>query len=353
MLKSFEEVKSQGSLDYQAFEQQRQDSHAKNKKGLIMGGAIGGGLVLVGIILIAVGLSIGGLLIFLGILTFGIYFAVVNSKAKKELKGKILGDIVKGIDPEFSYSVGDREFVPEFRKSGFKKSASGTTVDDVFIGKMNGMRFGLGEIKVVRKQSEKRTITVYQGPFAHVEAAQNYGFTSIIPDTMEKALGGVGRLLQKADISRLNQKLLKIEEDQTFEKYFAVWSKDEATTKQILNPEFRSYLVGLATMSQTYVGWRDNKIYFGMDNRRDLFNLKLKNPITESTVRQFYDDFAQYYNILENVVSFVTTGSGAGGNIPSSDGIDAPPPPPAGENTDYYGPSGNETPPPPPPPPGF
>ncbi len=350
MLKSFEEVKAQGSLDIQAFEQTRLASHAKNKKGLMMGGIIGGGIAVVGAILAAVGSSgLGIFLIFVGVVVFFIYYAVVNSKAKKELKSKILGDIVKGIDPSFAYSIGDREFIPQFRNSGFVKLTSGTTVDDVFKGQINGLNFYLGEVKVVRKQGENSSITVYQGPFAYVETAQKYGYTSIVPDTMEKALGGVGRLLQKADISRLNQKLLKIEDDATFEKHFAVWSKDEQTTKSILNPEFRNYLVGLATMSKTYLGWRDNKIYFGMDNRRDLFELKLKNIITDSVVRQFYDDFAQYYNILENVISYVTTGVGAGlGSVPNANVNDNPPPPPS-PNSEYYGENQNQTPPPPPP----
>lgn len=353
MLKSFEEVKMQGSLDYQAFEQKRLESQAKNKKGLMMGGIIGGGIAVIGVILLAVANpAVGAMLIFAGAITFGIYFAVVNSKAKKELKGKILGDIVKGIDPTFTYSKGDREFIPQFRKSGFVKSTSQTHVDDVFIGQLNGARFGLGELTAKRKSGKDRYITVFQGPFAHVDSSQNYGFTSIIPDTMEKALGGVGRLLQKADISRLNQKLLKVEEDPNFEKYFAVWSKDKETTLRILNPEFRNYLVGLATMSKTYVGWRDNKIYFGMDNRRDLFNLKLKNQITEGVVRQFYNDFAEYYNILENVISYITTGTGAGSNIINNTN-DAPPPPPTNDNSEYYGPDQNETPPPPPPPKSF
>lgn len=345
MLKSFDEVKAQGGMNFQEFEQKRLDAQAKNKKGLIMGGAIGGGIALIGIILLALGIGAGGFLLFLGIIVFVVYFLVVNSKAKKELKGKILGDLVKGINPTYTYSKGDRDFIPQFRKSGFKKATSQTSVDDVFLGEINGMKFGLGEMTIKRKKSSHGNtttyVTVFQGPFAHIDSEQSYGYTSIIPDTMEKALGGVGRLLQKADITRLNQKLLKIEEDPTFEKYFAVWSKDEATTKQILNPEFRNYLVGLATLSQTYVGWRDNKIYMGIDNRRDLFTLKLKNQITEGTVRQFYDDFATYYNVLENVHSFVTTGMGVSAGIapPSADDTDAPPPPP---------PSSGDTPPPPP-----
>ncbi|MBN2664145.1 MAG: DUF3137 domain-containing protein [Bacteroidales bacterium] len=346
MLKSFEEL-SQDGLNYQEFETIRQEAHAKSKKGLMIGGIIGGTLVVVGIILFAVSNpAIGFFTIFIGAIIFGIYYAIVNSKAKKQVKEKVLGDLLKSIDPTFNYSKGDREFVPNFRKAGFVKSTSAVHVDDVFIGQINGLQFSLGELKVTRQQGKNKHITVYQGPFAFTTTSANYGFTSIIPDTMEKSLGGIGKLLQKADISRLNQKNIRIDEDPDFERTFAVWTKDETTTRQILNPEFRSYLTGLATLSRTYIGWRDNNIYFGMDNRRDLFNLKLKNVISQSTVRQFYDDFAQYYNILENIISFVTTGIGAESstNINSGD----VPPPPAANNNEYYGGNQNETPPPPP-----
>lgn len=347
MLKSFEEL-SQSGLNYQEFEKIRQEAQAKSKKGLMIGGGIGGILLLIGIIVLATGnASLGVILIIVGIAFFGIYYAMVNSKAKKQVKEKVIGDLVKAIDPTFVYSKGDREFASTFKKAGFVKSTQFVNVDDVFRGQLNGIEFGLGEVHAKRTEkrgNSTRQITVFQGPFAFAKTSNDYKYTSIIPDFMEKTLGGVGKILQKADISRLNQKNIRIDEDPDFEKSFAVWTKDETTTRQILNPQFRSYLTNLASMSKTYVGWRDDKIFFGMDNRRNLFELKLKNEISQSIVRQFYDDFAQYYNVLENIISFVTTGIGAGGNT-SATPEDVPPPPPTNNN--------NETPPPPPPKPKF
>ncbi len=309
MLKTFEELKSSGGLNFQEFEQTRIAMQAKNKKGIMLGGIVGGVITIVGVILLSLNSGFGGFLLFAGVFTFIFWWLIANSNAKKQLKSKILGDMLKILDSSYSYSMNDRDFIPEFRKSGFKKATSGTTVDDVFKGQIMGMNFGLGEVKVVRKQGKNSTVTVYSGPFAFVQTSQKYAFTTIIPDNLESALGGFGKFLQKADISRLNQKLVTID-DTEFERYFAVWTKDENQAKTILNPEFRNYLKVLASTSPTYVGWRDDKLYFGMDNRRDLFNVKLKTIISESLVRQFYDDFVQYYTILNNIVSFITTGSG-------------------------------------------
>ena len=345
MLKSFEEL-SQSRLNYQEFEKIRQNAHAKSKKGLMIGGGIGGILLLIGIIILATGnASLGVILIIVGIAFFGIYYAMVNSTAKKQVKDKVIGDLVKSIDPTFIYSKGDQDFVENFKKTGFIYSTPNIYVDDVFRGEINGLQFNLGELRIAYEQDEDNdeNITIYQGPFAFTTTSSNYSFTSIIPDKLEKSLGRLGKIFQKINISRPNQKNIRIDEDPDFEKNFAVWTKDETTTRQILNPQFRNYLTNLASMSKTYVGWRDDKIFFGMDNRKNLFELKLKNKISQSTVRQFYDDFAQYYNILENIISFVTTGIGAGGNTSATPG-DVPPPPTN---------NNNETPPPPPPKPKF
>ena len=174
MLKSFEELKQSG-LNYEEFEKVRIEAQAKNKKGLMMGGIIGGAVALIGIILLAIGnagLGIG--LIVIGIIVFGVYFAIVNSKAKKEVKQKILGDMLASIDTSFKYSKGDRDFLPRFRKSGFVKSASSTTIDDVFKGQMNGIPFSLGEVHAKKSRKRGNTtsyVTVYQGPFAFAQTS--------------------------------------------------------------------------------------------------------------------------------------------------------------------------------------
>ncbi len=355
MLKSFEEIKQTGNLDFAKFEQKRLDAHAKNKAGLKKGAAIGGASVLVGILLYALaikGLGIG--LIIIGIILFVAFWGIANSKAEKELKNAIFGDILKDIVPAFSYSKGNKEFGPQFKKSGFKKNISQTFVDDVFFGEIDGCKFGLGEIDVKRKQGDDTQITVFQGPFAYVEANENYPFTTIIPDLIESSLGGLGRALQKADVTRLNQKLIKLDDEQ-FEKVFAVWTKDEQRANQLLNPHFRGYLLDLSSKSPVYVGWRDNKIYFGLDNRRDLFNMNLKKEITEPILRTFYDDFAEYYNIMENIYSYIKKDLGTNTTVAADVATPPPPPPETGAESapppPPPPPPTSSTPPPPPPPP--
>ncbi len=342
MLKSFEELSAQG-FDFQAFEQKRQEMLQKRKKYLIIAGAIAGGLSLIGLIMLIAGSVFGGVVIFIGLIAGGIYYAIVASKVIKELKGTILDDMLKKIDPSFGYVTDNKAISQQFRKSGFIKSYSGVHVDDAFTGQMNGQNFTFGEIKVTKQKSSgssnsTRTVTLYKGPFAFIETGNNYQFTTVIPDKMEKLLGGVGRLLQKADITRLNQKLIKIEEDPDFEKKYAVWTKDPEFAKQLLNPIFREYLKGLASMSEVFVGVRDNFIFFGLNNHRDLFNLKLKQPISEGLIRKFYDEFKEYFNLIENIVNFVQTGQGsssaaAGETVPPPPTDDQTPPPPPDNST--------------------
>jgi len=310
MLKSFEELKQIG-FDYHVFEKMRLEQLAKRKKGLMMSGAVGGGLAVVGLILLAVG-SMGAAvaLIIVGLLVFGIWFAVVSSKVKNELKEQVMNDMLKKIDGTFVYMRRDSNFHKKFRLSGFVKSFSSVSVEDVFKGQIAGQNFTMGELVVTRKQGEKSSVTVFKGPFGFIETSNQYQFTSVIPDRLEKTLGGLGRMMQKANLSRLNQKLIKIDEDPDFEKSYAVWTKDEQTIKQILTPQFRNYLKSLAVMAGVHVGFRDNLIFFGLYNSKDLFQIKLKDAITESTVKRFYNEFSEYYTIMENIVSFSTTGTG-------------------------------------------
>ncbi len=343
MLKSFEEIKLSGNLDYQKFEEKRKKAHAKNKAGVKKALAVGGGMILVGVLLYMASIKTGGVFLGIaGVFVFIILFGLNNKKAHKELKNAIFGDILSDIIPGFTYSKSDRDFVPQFKKTGFKKAISQSTVDDVFYGEIDGAKFGLGELLLQRKKGENTIDTIFQGPFGHIDSVENYPYTTIIPDLIESSLGGVGRLMQKADVTRMNQKLIKIDDPQ-FEKVFAVWTKDEESTKKILNPYFRSYLLDLASRSPIYVGWRKNKIHFAIDNRRDLFQMNLRKEITEDILRNFYNDFAEYYNILENIVSFVKTGSGASFSDVETTTPPPPPPPPAEDNDN------TATPPPPPP----
>ncbi len=326
MLKSFEELKQKG-FDFQEFERIRQQMILKSKKALKMSAIVGGSIALLGIIFLivgAVGIGIGAIVA--GLLVFGIWYAIVNSNAKSELKSNLLNNMLVKIDDSFSYEQSDTSLSKSFRNSGFERNISEVQVEDVFKGQIAGMNFTLGEVTVSRKDSENSSVTIFKGPFCCVETSNSYAFTSIIPDRLEKAFGGLGRIMQKANISRLNQKLIKIDEDGDFEKYFAVWTKDEQSIREILNPQFRDYLKGIASMTKVYVGFKGNFIYFGMNNRKDLFRIKLKEQITESTMKRFYDEFSDYYKILENVVLFATTGTGTETGALNRD--DAPPPPP-------------------------
>lgn len=308
---------------------------AKRKKGLMTAAIVGGGMALVGLILLAIGSAGAGIaLVFVGVIVFAIWYSVVSSNAKKGLKTDLLNDLLKNIDSSFSYQAIDKNFSTNFKKSGFVKNVTAVGVEDVFKGKISGLNFSLGEATVTRKSGENSSTTVYRGPFAFVETTNNYNFTTVIPDVYEKALGGLGHIMQKANLSRLNQKLINISEDPDFEKSYAVWTKDEQTIRQILTPQFREYLKGIAKITPAFVGFRDNLIFFGIDNRKDLFGIKLKDPISETTMKRFYDEFSDYYTVLENVVLFSTTGSGTSSGTSSMSG-DVPPPAPENNPTQF------------------
>lgn len=324
MLKTFDQVLSSG-VNLQGFEADRQEAQRKTKSNLMIGGIIGAVILIVGIVLIISKSPLGFIIAFVGIITFFVYWGISSSSIKNKLKLKIFTDVIKLIDPNLTYKISDAEFQQQFRKSAILKSYSSLSSDDTFRGTINNMPYGIGEVKAIQK-TDKSSHTVFHGPFYFVQTNNTYPFTSIIPDYMEKGLGKVGAFLQKADLTRLNQKNIRIDQDPNFEKYYAVWTKEEGFARNILNDQLRNHLVSL-NGQPVYLGFRDNFIYFGIDNRSNLFEIKLKEPITEQIIQSFYNDFANYYNILEELLSkiFSTTSNNTNQSPDLSEQPPAPP----------------------------
>jgi len=354
-MKTYQELKSMG-IDFNSLENERQKALQLRKKKSLPAQIIGIVSIVVGLILFFISAGAAIAVIIVGVIVAIVYYAIVSSRAKNQLKSKIMNNFFSKLNMDFVF--GDTTKGNELRrsaiKSGFLKGVS-ITSEDVISGSINGQPFVMGDVRMSRKKSSgtsntSTSVTVFQGPLGFVNTSNNYPYTSILPDKVEKALGGIGKLMQKADISRLNQKNIYFKEDPEFEKYFVVWSKDENFIRNTLTPQFRNYLTGMESMSNVYVGFRDEKIIAGIDLRRDLFNLPLKKPLSDEILKQFYDDFAKFYEYMENILSLVQTGNTA---QPVSQSTDEVPPQP----TDNVPPSPSDEVPPqptddvPPPPP--
>lgn len=301
-MKSLEEVLASG-INLQEFENERQLAFNNNKKNIMLAAIVGGAVTILGIILLITG-PLGISIIIIGIMIFFIWWAVANSNLKKSLKQKIYSNLANKLDTNLQYVSDNKSLSQMFRKSGIIKGYSSVTADDGFSGLINGFRFTIVEAKAEQKRN-KSSVTVFRGPFYYITTNQQFPYTCIIPDTLESGLGKFGAALQKADLSRLNQKNIRFDEDPNFEKLFAVWSKDENFTRQIISPQLRTYLMSIGGNMRFYLGLRENFIFMAIDNRQDLFEIKLKEPINQDIVNRFYDDFMRYYSILEDIFSML------------------------------------------------
>lgn len=317
MLKNYEELPSK-IINFQEFENKRKEVYEKRKKRLTIVSIFAGLATIAGIILLIFldgPESMPGFLLILFSVGFLVY-EITKPKGHIELKNKITNALLKAIDPSFTYSVGNYEsgkgdyrFASKIYLAGFiPDKFVGFDADDVCRGKINGYEFALGDVRGEKSEvgyDQKIKSTVYKGPFAFAKTSNNFPFTSIVSrQSFIKR-----KLLEKLGIHRAEQNKITIINDPDFEKLFEIWTSDEKITRQILTPQFREYLKSLP--EYTNVGWRDDYIFFGMSNSHDLFSLNIKEEITEDIIRDFYNDFAFYYNIFENIISFVTTGSAA------------------------------------------
>lgn len=297
-MKSLEEILASG-INLQEFENERQIAFNKNKKNLMLAAIVGGAITILGIVLLVAGGPIGTIIILIGIITFFVWWGVANASLKKNLKQKIYSNLANKFDTNLQYVLDNKGLSQMFRKSGLVKGYTSVTSDDGFKGSIQGVSFTMVETKAEQK-SNKSSVTVFRGPFYYLTTNQQYPYTSIIPDTLEGSLGKFGASLQKANLSRLNQKLIRIEEDPNFEKMYAVWTKDEVFARKVLTPQLRVFLLTINN-PRFYLGFRENFIFMGLDTRQDLFEIKLKEPINQDIVRKFYNDFMTYYSILEQI----------------------------------------------------
>ena len=326
MIKNFHEVLASGQLNLQSLEQHRLEEVARHKKEgmkwlLIIG-------IIVAVLVIIFFIFQFWVLIFIGIIVgLVVYFIKVGSMKKKlegTIKDDLIRNLVQSIDSSLNYQPKQCINQKLLKDSQLIKHWSTYGGEDYFKGTINNISFEFSELTLKVKRDKNYTI-IFQGPFFAVDFPQTFkGGTSVLPDTMEKLLGGLGRAFQKMNLSRIKDKLIKID-DVAFEKLFAIYSKNEAESKQILQANLRGLLIDernkIGKRGSVYFSCYGNKFYLGLYNFKDIFAINIKQEINENNLRKHYNEFVDYMNLLVNIYSMLEE------NMQNTGFNTAPPPP--------------------------
>jgi hypothetical protein len=305
-MKTFQEVISSRLVNLQEFENYRLEQieieKAKLKKAMYIILGVSGGLTLIFLLTLLIPLAIfsvvGGFIAY--------YVTKMNIKGVyiKEVKGKVLKKIVNAMDETFDYDPVKFIASDVFKKSNFIKNWSKYNGEDYFTGKVSDKQFECSEITVQTKSGKNNYQTVYRGMFFVLDYPSLAGTRiDIIPDTAEKFLGSLGSFFQK--INAVRDKLIKFE-DEKFEKEFVVYSNNEDTARSVVSTKLMDYLVELRGKAgkDIYLAFNDSRLFFGIDNRHDIFQVDIKNSLLEKDfIKKYYDDFGYYIDTLTSLLS--------------------------------------------------
>lgn len=238
-----------------------------------------------------------------------------NKKKRKimiPLKNKVINQLISLIDESLTYEA--ESFVPKeiFTESQIIKKNATYKGEDLFSGVVNNVSFQFSEV-TYDYRSGKRTVTVFEGPFFVVKSPIRFrSRTSVLHDKLENVMGDVGRFFQSMNVSRINEKLIKIDNHE-FEKHFAVYTKNEDEAKSILTKNMCDYLVSIkkqfGDLNKVYFSFSENYFYLGIDNRKDIFEVDVSKEITNENIKSFYDEFVNYVNIVLKIHSLLPVNS--------------------------------------------
>jgi hypothetical protein len=305
-MKSFEEVLNSGLINLNEIENYRQEQilieKTKLRNGLIISGSVFVTIVIIALILEIIPLI--AFAFFVDLIAFLVWWANVKKQYVSSIKENLIRELIKSIDENFGYQP--NAFIPKdvFKLSNFAKGFNSYTGEDYFFGRIDDIPLEFSQL-VVQQKSKNSSVTLFNGVFIAVDFKQPFeGRTVVVPDTMEKTFGALGRLFQNLTIFR--DTLIKIN-DVDFERHFAVYSNNEVEAHKTISGSLLNYLMQLRSESPSGVFFSYNlqKFYLGLFNRQDLFKVDIKNPITENIVSSYYDEIVNNLNIVLNIYSYL------------------------------------------------
>lgn len=129
----------------------------------------------------------------------------------------------------------------------------------------------------------KESAKIFDGIFLIADFNKNTkGRTYVLPDKAERLLGHTGQELQS--LAKSHGELVRTE-DIEFEKYFVVYSTDQAEARYILSPSFMRNLLELreTVHNNVFISFIDGAMYLGISEATYDRRVRLATPLTSDT----------------------------------------------------------------------
>ena len=237
------------------------------------------------------------------------YYLMAGKYAKayaKNYKQCVISKLAEQIDPALQYDV-DRGIDQAIYMGSelFTTRPDRYQTEDLIHGKYGGTGFRLAEIHAEEEKEHsdskgnrtRRNVTIFKGLMLIADFNKHFnGRTFVLPDVAEKALGGLGRTLQKMS-GRSGTDLIQLE-DVDFEREFSVHASDQIESRYILSPAMMRRLIDLKERfgKNVRLAFKDSCVYVAVPHSK---------PYLEPSTRVPATDRAQVENMLEEIGYFV------------------------------------------------
>ncbi|MEC9484295.1 MAG: DUF3137 domain-containing protein [Candidatus Izemoplasma sp.] len=232
---------------------------------------------------------------FVGIILL-IIGSVIFSDVSKRFKSEVMTELIKDELDEGYFSAGKGLSAYDVYSCEFMKRADRFHSEDYISGKIDGVKFESSDVKLEERhvrhtKNGTRTYyeTYYQGRLFIFDFNKRFdGFVQVLER---------GRPQSNRDFNRVQL------ESVAFNDTFTTYTTNDHTAFYVLTPHFMEALMDFEQHNRGNIGFSfiENKLYIGINNRRDTFELQLYRPINTSLIEEFRRDLLVVKDVVHEL----------------------------------------------------
>lgn len=230
----------------------------------------------------------------------------------EKYKNCVISRLVQEIDPNLQYDISagiDQNTFISSELFGGRPDRYGT--EDLIHGVYGKTGFQLAEVHAQEKRESRDSdgkrkttyVTIFKGLILIADFHKHFqGRTFIYPDVAEKALGNLGRTLQKMSGPR-GTELIQLE-DVEFEKEFSVHSSDQIEVRYLLSPAMMRRILELKRKfgKHVYLAFKDSNLILAVSHPDPYLEPDIRVPANDpSQIEQMLKEISQLIEVIEEL----------------------------------------------------
>ena len=241
-----------------------------------------------------------------GVVLTVIVFYFIGKGYKAEFKQRIIGKIVRFVEPGLSYHPQETINEHTFKSSKlFTHRIDRYKGEDLVQGTVGKTHITFSELHAEYKSgSGKNTSwhTIFKGLFFIADFNKDFhSQTLVLPDSAEKLFGSFGNMLQSWNIGRPD--LVKLE-DPEFEREFVVYGNDQVESRYILSTSLMQRILDFKrkTGSKIYLSFTGSNVFVAVPMNKNMFEPKYLSNIADfGPVFDYYRDLMFAAGIVDDL----------------------------------------------------